>query len=98
VANQEIKRRRVDHPVPKQAPRQEQSNCAYQERQNVTPLVAIQSGSNEQPHLIEHEWRGCKESSDETHLQIEIERFSRVQINQPAAEPVVTERTDNWLL
>jgi len=36
------------------------------EWENIAFLVAIQPGRNEQPQLMEHEWRGRKQSSDET--------------------------------
>ncbi len=66
--------------------------------QHVTPLVAVESGRDERPHLIQNEGRGDEDSRQERDLQIHVEGVGRVQVDQLLLQAVIGQRLHDGLL
>src|SRR5208282_4481766 len=80
--HQEAQRLRVDDFVAEVASADEESDGRNHKRDYIALLVAIQAGRDEHPDLVKNEGRGHEEPSHGCNLQVKVEGFGGIQINQ----------------
>ena len=97
-ADQEVQGRRINHPVAEVSAGQEQAHRAEHERHHVAPLVAVESGCNECPHLVKHEGRSQKDSRQQRDLQVHVERVGGIQIDQLGVQMMLGQGRHDRLL
>ncbi len=98
VIDQEIQRRGIDHLVGEQPARQEQQDGREHEGKYVALFVAIQAGRNEHPDLVKHEGRSHEQAGESRHLQVKIEGFGGIEIDQLFGHPVALQRVHDGAL
>src|SRR5271157_327335 len=98
VADQEYERLRQNHFVAEVAAGEEQSDGRCHERHDVALFVAVKTGRNEAPDLVEHEGRGDKQAGHHSDFQIEIERLDGIDVNQLCREAIPLERVHDRTL
>ena len=57
----------------------------------VALFVAIEAGRNEHPDLVEHDGRSHEQAGEGRHLQVKVEGFGGVQIDQLLGHPVAVQ-------
>src|SRR6185312_8052304 len=82
VVDQEGQGRGIDHLVREQTARQEQQDGGEHEGKYVALFVAVEAGGNEHPDLVEHDGRSHEQTSEGRNLQVKVEGFGGVQIDQ----------------
>ncbi len=60
----------------------EQRDGRNHERHHVTLFVSIETGRDEHPNLVQDKGRGKKQSGEGGDLQVEVEGFGGVQVDQ----------------
>ena len=98
VINQEIQRRRIDHFVGEQSSSQEQEHGREHKRQHVAFFVPIKAGGDEKPDLVEHEGGSHEQAGKKCDLQVKVEGFGRIQIDQLLGHPIALERVHHGAL
>src|SRR5215469_106463 len=81
-ADEEIERRGVHQAIAKIAAGHEQEDRRHHERDDVLLFPAIQSRGDKKPYLIEDVGRRYKQTRQRANLQVKIEGFGGIQIDQ----------------
>src|SRR5208282_4860531 len=82
VADQEHQRLREDDFVAEISSGKEQADGRDHEGQDVAFFVAIETGRNKAPELVEHEGRGHEQAGHNADFQIEIEGLGGINVDQ----------------
>src|ERR1700716_782853 len=96
--DQESQRLRVNDLVSEVATRTEQRDGRSHERNYIALFIAIEAWRDEHPNLVEDERRSQEQASKGGNLQVEIERFGGIQIDQFVGQSIGFKRVHDWLL
>src|SRR5208282_971703 len=92
VADEEHERLGENHFVAEVPAGKEQGYGRGHEGHDVALLVAVETGRNEAPYLVEHEGRGDEQAGHHSDFQIQIERLGGIDVNQFGREAIALQR------
>ena len=89
--NQKLERPGVNNFVTKISPGREQCDGRNHERHGIAFFVTVEARRNKHPHLIKDERRSQEQTGERGNLQVKVERFGGIEIDQLLRQPIVSQ-------